>query len=44
MSHINITFDRYASYKHCIALHFGDKRTRRSYIILIVEEILRMGN
>jgi len=28
MSHLNIAFDRYASivYRHCNALHFGNKR------------------
>jgi len=27
MSHLNNAFDRYASYRHCNALRFGNKRT-----------------
>jgi len=27
MSHLNIAFDRYASYRNCNALHFGNMRT-----------------
>jgi len=27
ISHLNIAFDRYASYRHCNALHFVNKRT-----------------
>jgi len=27
MSHLNIALDRYASYRHCNALQFGNKLT-----------------
>jgi len=38
MPHLNIAFDRYASYRHCNALHFGNKRTVNKYLTEAIKQ------